>query len=134
MHLLPRTLPILVLLTLCISHRALSPPTARAVLDTFKAAGLQVYPSQLSSSHAPPKSYRERQAFQIAGPVSRDGEVFTCDGRNHCDMIYAYYEATQALVGPYLYQSPGGTVVVLIDKSLDPAEAARFEQVVKALP
>jgi hypothetical protein len=63
----------------------------------------------------------------------RGGQFFICDTKQNCDAIFAYFDALKALAGPYLYQSPSGTVVVQLNSGLSPEEAFKYEAAVKAL-
>ncbi len=60
--------------------------------------------------------------------------MFVCDTKKNCDAIYAYFDALKGLAGPYLYQSPGGMVVVQMNSGLMPETGTKFEEAVKTLP
>jgi hypothetical protein len=65
----------------------------------------------IEASAPVPKSYIAHQAFEIPSVAPKGGQFFVCDTKKNCDAIYAYYDALKALAGPYMYQSPSGTVV-----------------------
>jgi hypothetical protein len=109
-------------------------PTGQSVLDKFKAAGIAITPATPAGGDAIPKSYLERMSFTIDSIAPAGGQVFICDTKKNCDAIYAYFDALKALAGPYLYQSPGGTVVAQLNSGLSPTEATKFDQVIQSLP
>jgi len=109
--------------------------TAAQVADSLTAAGaVNVHEEAFGPEVQAPKSFMSRQVFEIASVAPAGGQVFLCDTKKNCDAIYAYYDALKALAGPYLYQSPSGTVVVQLNSDLKPDEATKFEEVVKSLP
>jgi transcriptional regulator with XRE-family HTH domain len=89
---------------------------------------------QLAASVPVPKSYTAHQAFEVASVAPKGGQVFTCDTKQNCDAIFAYFDALKALAGPYTYQSPGGTVVAQLNSGLKPDEAAKFAAAIASLP
>lgn len=127
---------LIILLTACGGAPA-GAVTAQGVLDQFKAAGLSVEnvkTGERADGSPLPNSYKENLTFTTASLGDKGGQVFVCDTRQNCDAIFAYFDGLKALAGPYLYQSPGGTVVAQLNSGLQPDEAAKFEQVVKGLP
>jgi hypothetical protein len=111
--------------------------TAQQVVDRFGAAGIELTdtkPMQHDPSSPVPNSWQERIQFNDRLLGDHGGQVFICDSKRNCDAIYAYFNALQALAGPYLYQSPSGLVVAQINSGFTPEQAKRYEDVVKALP
>ena len=109
--------------------------TGQAVMDKIKAAGITVAPDKpASGGDSIPKTYLERQVFVIDSIAPAGGQIFVCDTKKNCDAIYAYFDALKALAGPYLYQSPSGTVVAQLNDGLAPTEATKFDEVIKSLP
>lgn len=88
----------------------------------------------IETSAPVPHSFKEHYAFSIPSVAPKGGQVFLCDTKKNCDAIYAYFDALKALAGPYLYQSPSGTVVAQLNSGLTPDEAAKYEAAIKALP
>ncbi len=82
-----------------------------------------------------PRSFMERQVFEIPSlGGGKGGQFFICDTKRNSDAIFAYYDAFKALAGPYVYQSPSGTVVVQLNNELKPDEATKYEQAISSLP
>ena len=111
--------------------------TIQDVVDLLYAADLGVSDVQVPPrpTDSPlPNSYRERVEFNIAEVAPKGGQIFVCDTKRHCDALYAYFDMLIALAGPYLYQSPSGTVVAQLNSGLSPDTAARFEAVIMSLP
>jgi hypothetical protein len=111
--------------------------TAQGVINQFNSAGLglvDVRSEPRDSSSPLPNSYKEQLAFSIPEVAPKGGQVFVCDTKKNCDALYAYFDALKALAGPYLYQSPGGRVVVQLNSGLAPDTGAKFEAVVNTLP
>jgi hypothetical protein len=109
--------------------------TSQIVMDKIKAAGIAVtLDPGAPGTNSIPKTYLERQVFVIESIAPDGGQIFVCDTKKNCDAIYAYYDALKALAGPYLYQSPSGTVVAQLNSGLAPEEATKFDSVIKALP
>ena len=120
-----------------------SAPTARSVVDRFIAAGLEA-----ANPHRPPfadqglfpRTFSDGLTFELpslgknAVDQARNGSVLVCATKENCDTIYDYLDTYSGLIGPYYYQSHLGTVVVFLDNKLPKATAARYEQVVQALP
>jgi hypothetical protein len=118
-------------------------PTARSVLDLFVAAGLEA-----TNPHRPlfadqglfPRTFSDGLTFELPSlgknfaNRARNGSVLVCDTKAGCDTIYTYLDTYSGFVGPYYYQSHQGTVVVFLDNRLPEATAARYEQIVQALP
>lgn len=128
------TLLVCILLTLA-SCGGSAPFTSAQVAERLTAAGaINVHEEAFDSGVAAPRSYTSHQVFELASIAPTGGQVFMCDTKRNCDAIYAYYDAIKALAGPYLYQSPGGTVVVQLNSGLAPTEATKFENVVKGMP
>lgn len=132
-----RLLVLLFVLSACGSVAAA--PTGQGVLDAFTAAGISVTnvrPNTLDPSSPVPRSFTENLAFEAPGlaPAGKGGQVFICDTKKNCDALYAYFDALKALAGPYLYQNPGGRVVVQLNSGMTPDAAAKFEKVVATIP
>jgi hypothetical protein len=110
--------------------------TGQGVLNQFRAAGLQIENIKPAGNEMKqvPQGYKENLAFTTPSLGDKGGQVFVCDVKAGCDAIYAYFDGMKALAGPYLYQSPSGMVVVQLNSGLDPAEAARYEAVIRGLP
>lgn len=118
-------------------------PTARSVLEMFIAAGLEA-----ANPHQPlfanqglfPHTFSDGLTFELPSlgknfaDRARNGSVLVCETKANCDTIYAYLDTYSGFVGPYYYQSSQGTVVVFLDNKLPKAIAARYEQIVRALP
>lgn len=128
---------LLVLAVLSACGSAAPAISAQGVLDRFAAAGLTTtnpHPSPDIKSSPVPQSFTEQLSFSIPALGEKGGQVFICDTKRNCDAIFAYFDALKGLAGPYLYQSPSGTVVVQLNSGLAPDEAAKYAEVVKALP
>lgn len=96
---------------------------------------INVKPRERETDSPLPNSWAEDVLFDIpALGTDKGGQVFVCDTKKNCDAIYAYFDALKAMVGPYVYQSKNGRVVVQMNSGLAPDEAAKYEAVVKALP
>lgn len=109
--------------------------TTAQVSTALTAAGAtNIHDEQLGADVPVPKSYIAHQAFEIASVAPKGGQFFVCDTKKNCDAIYAYFDALKALAGPYIYQSPSGTVVAQLNSGLSPDEAAKFEAAIKGLP
>lgn len=109
--------------------------TTAQVAEKLAAAGAtEIKDEVLGADAIVPKSYIAHQAFVIPSVAPKGGHYFICDTKKNCDAIYAYYDALKAFAGPYLYQSPSGTVVAQLNSGLTPDEAATFEQAIKGLP
>jgi hypothetical protein len=120
-----------------------SAPTAQSIVDRFIAAGLEA-----ANPHRPPfadqglfpRTFSDGLTFELpslgknAVDQARNGSVLVCATKENCDTIYDYLNTYSGLIGPYYYQSHLGTVVVFLDNKLPKATAARYEQVVQALP
>ena len=74
------------------------------------------------------------KSLRNCGRGGQKEHMCACDTKKNCDAIYAYYDALKALAGPYVYQSPSGTVVAQLNSGLTPDEAKKFEQAIKSLP
>ena len=126
------------LLVACGSKGSNSEPlTAQAVIDKFNEVGLDVKDVQAGERDPDsplPNSYQENLVFSIPEVAPKGGQIFVCDTKKNCDALYAYFDALKALAGPYLYQSPRGTVVAQLNSGLTPDTAAKFEQVISSLP
>lgn len=109
--------------------------TPQQVSEKLTAAGATNIRDETLAADSPvPKSYTAHQVFEVASVAPKGGQYFICDTKKNCDAIYAYFDALKALAGPYLYQSPSGTVVAQLNSGLKPDEAAKFEQAIKGLP
>lgn len=130
-----KLLPLLFALLL-LGCNAAEPVTAQEVFDRFVAAGLDVTAEEPEETTGGmmPKSFKERFLFSVPEVAPRGGQILVCDTKRNCDALVAYLGAWLAVVGPYVYQSPSGLVVVQINSGLTPDHAARFEAIVKALP
>ena len=125
----------LILLFLAACGGAPAGVTAAQVAEKLAAAGATNIRDEALAEGVPvPKSYTAHQAFEIASVAPKGGQFFVCDTKQNCDAIVAYYDALKAIAGPYLYQSPSGTVVAQLNSGLTPDEAAKFEAAIKALP
>jgi hypothetical protein len=126
------------LLVACGSGSSNSEPlTAQVVIDKFNEAGLDVQDIQAGERDPDsplPNSYQENLVFSIPEVAPKGGQIFVCDTKKNCDALYAYFDALKALAGPYLYQSPSGTVVAQLNSGLTPDTAAKFEKVINSLP
>lgn len=127
---------LLVILSSCLVACGGAPAvTTQQVSAALTTAGASnVHDDPIAASSPVPKSYIAHQTFEIASVAPKGGQYFICDTKKNCDAIYAYYDALKALAGPYLYQSPGGTVVAQLNSGLKPDEAAAFEAAIKGLP
>lgn len=110
--------------------------TGQTVLDRFKSAGLEVEnvrEHERDTTVPIPNSYTDWYEFTIpsAGQMEsgkgRGAQVFTCDTKQNCDAIYAFFDAAKALAGPYLYQSADGRVVLQMNGELTPDVAAKYQ-------
>ena len=100
------------------------------------AAGLSltdIRPGERPADSTVPNSYQEHLVFTVTEVAPNGGQVFVCDTKKNCDALVAYFNALIAQIGPYVYQSPTGTVVVQLHSNLRADRAAQFEQVVAAL-
>lgn len=110
--------------------------SGQSVIDALKAAGIQVEnvkPGVLPADTPVPRSFKENITFTIPRLGDKGGQIFVCDTKQNCDAIFKYYDALKALAGPYLYQSPSGTVVAQLNSGLTPDEAKQFDQVIGGL-
>ncbi len=123
---------LVVALAACGGSPAVSVQQVAGALTAVGASN--VHDEAIEASVPVPKSFTAHQAFEITSVAPKGGQFFVCDTKKNCDAIYAYFDALKALAGPYLYQSPSGTVVVQLNSGLKPDEAAKFEQAVKGLP
>lgn len=122
-------------LTLAACGGAPTGVTAQQITDALTAAGATNVRAEALAAEVPvPKSYTAHYVFEAPSVAPKGGQVFVCDTKQNCDAIYAYYDALKMLAGPYLYQSPSGTVVAQLNNGLTPDEAAKFEQAIKSLP
>jgi len=113
------------------------PLTGQDVIDKFNEADLDVKDVQVGERDPDsplPNSYQENLEFSIPEVAPKGGQIFVCDTKKNCDALYAYFDALKALAGPYLYQSPSGTVVAQLNRGLTPDTAAKFETVINTLP
>lgn len=126
----------LLLTLLLFGCRTAAPVAAQEVLDRFTAAGMisDIRPGERSEGSPLPNSYQEYYRFTIPEVAPDGGQLFVCDTKRNCDALVAYFDAWLAVAGPYLYQSPGGLVVVQLNSGLTPDQAAKFAAVVAALP
>lgn len=126
----------IILITLLLVTCGGAPAVTTAQVSTaLTAAGAtNIHDEQLGADVPVPKSYIAHQAFEIASVAPKGGQFFVCDTKKNCDAIYAYFDALKALAGPYIYQSPSGTVVAQLNSGLSPDEAAKFEAAIKGLP
>lgn len=128
----PLILLVILFLAACGGTAAVTP---QQVAEKLTAAGATNLQDEVIPADAPvPHSFTAHQAFEIPSVAPKGGHYFICDTKRNCDAIYAYYDALKGLVGPYIYQSPSGTVVAQLNRGLTPAEAAKFEQAIKGLP
>ena len=118
-------------------------PTARSVVALFIAAGLEA-----ANPHRPPfadqglfpHTFSDGLTFELPSlgkngvDQARNGSVLVCITKPSCDTIYDYLDTYSGLIGPYYYQSHQGTVVLFLDNKLPKAIAARYEQIIQALP
>lgn len=98
-------------------------PTAQGVVDGLKASGIEltdVAPGVREPDALIPNSFREWLTFTIAEVAPKGGQVFVCDTKPNCDALYAHFDMFRGLVGPYLYQSKSGLVVVQMNSGLSP--------------
>jgi hypothetical protein len=132
MHWIARLAACALILTACGGAPAV---TVQLVTDKLTALGARNIREETFPPETPiPRSFIAHRAFEIPSVAPKGGQFFLCDTKRNCDAIYAYFDAFKALGGSYLYQSPGGTVVVQLNSGLMPAEAATYEAAVKALP
>lgn len=111
--------------------------TGQSVAAAVKAAGVDISDVQALAQGADeptPNTYADRVSFAIAEVAPKGGQVFVCADKAKCDTIFTYFNAMQALAGPYLYQSDGGRVVAQLNSGLSPETAAKVEAAIKALP
>lgn len=112
-------------------------PTARDIVNQFRSAGLDirdVQPGQRQADSPLPNSYKEHLEFTIPEVAPSGGQIFVCDTKENCDALFSYFYDLRSLAGPYLYQSPGGLVVVQLNSGLSSETGAGFESVVSKLP
>lgn len=127
-----RLLPLVFLLIACGGTPA---PSVDQVSAALTGAGAQNVHEQAIEASAPvPHSFQSHLSFVIAPVAPRGGQAFICDTKKNCDAIYAYFDALKGLAGPYLYQSPSGTVVVQLNSGLTPDQAEPFSKAVSTLP
>lgn len=88
------------------------------IVETF-ADHVIVYDSQL-----PPDEY-----WQVAYEGSPTTGLFQSAAQI---LRFPKYDALKALAGPYVYQSPSGTVVAQLNSGLTPDEAKKFEQAIQS--
>jgi hypothetical protein len=119
------------LLTATACGGSAGPPTAQSVLDAFTKAGLAVNnpkPGTRAPNTPLPNSYKENMVFEVPGAEpGSGGQIFTCDTKQNCDAIYAYFDALKALAGPYLYRNPDGRVIAQMNSALPADVAAKYQ-------
>jgi hypothetical protein len=108
--------------------------TGADVAAKLPPAATDVKATPLTEGAPVPRSFTEHWSFTLAPVAPRGGQFFVCDTKKNCDAIYAYFDALKGLAGPYLYQSPSGTIVMQLNSGLTPDQASSFEAAVKALP
>lgn len=111
--------------------------TAQTVVDKFSAAGLaigRVAAIAPQPGDGLPAAYREQVQFEIPEITPRGGKIFVCERKPDCDAISQVVQERASATWPYRYQSPDGTVVVLLPKNLSAATAEKFAAVVTTLP
>lgn len=129
-----RYLIILLVLTAC--GGAPGPPTAQSVVDAIEASGVG-----LSDVNAPerepdsplPNSYDEHLQFTMDEVAPKGGSVYVCKTKQNCDALYAYFDMFRGLVGPYLFQSKDGTVVVQLNSGLSAETGAKVAAAIAEL-
>lgn len=106
------------------------------VLDLFNRAGLEISgaaKTAVDPSDVLPDTYAERWEFVIAEVAPKGGQIFVCETKANCDVLFDYYSALSALAGPNLFQSPNGLVVAQLNSGLSPETAAKFETIINSL-
>jgi len=117
--------------------RVSAPPVASVnadtVLSAFGSAGIQVKNvdrnPQIEQDSPLPRSFREHTAWRDALLDNKGGQLFVCDTRELCASIAAYFQMLTGLAGPYIYTSPSGVVVIQLNSSFTPDQAARYKTV-----
>ncbi len=119
----------------CGGAPAATPLTGQAILDRFTAGGLDVSNVQKlrpASTIGIPNRSQDWHVFSIPGVETQadlrwHGQVFVCETKQNCDAIYAYFDALGAQVGPHLYQSSDGRVVVQLNSAVRVDVAAKYK-------
>lgn len=113
-----------------------APPTADSVVSALTAAGAglaDIKRPERDPTSPMPNSYSERVTFSLPSVAPRGGQVLVCSKREHCDALFAYFDALKALAGPYLYRSNDGLVVAQLNSSLDPQAAEKIGEAIRAM-
>ena len=126
---------VLFLLAACEGSATPTAVTTQRVAQVLQTAGAtNVHDQALPRDTPMPRGFTGHKAFEIASIAPKGGQFFICQTKPDCDAVFAYFDALKGQVGPYLYQSPNGTAVVLLDSGLAPGEAAKYEAAVKRIP
>lgn len=105
-------------------------------LALFNAAGLEISGARKTEADPNdplPDTYVERWEFVIAEVAPKGGQIFVCETKADCDVLFDYYSALSALAGPNLFQSPNGRVVAQLNSGLSLETAAKFEAIINSL-
>lgn len=126
----------LLLLAACSGAAPATQVNADDVVQQFQDAGLEltnIQKPERGPESPLPNSYGENITFNYAELGDAGGQIFTCDTRDNCDAVYAYFEALEGLADSYLYRSEAGTVIAQLNSSLTPEQAERFAAVIEGL-
>ncbi len=75
--------------------------------------------------------YTEKIEFDIYDhPRGKGGQVFFCKSRNECNLIFEYFDNYRGLVGPFVFQSSDGKMVMQLNSETPIDIAKKFEEIV----
>lgn len=109
------------------------PVTAKKIVEQLQATGIAITDIQTpdrTQKSPVPNSYKDHITFVIPSVAPKGGQVFTCDKKQYCDAIYAYFDAFRAFAGPYIYQSKNGLIVAQFNDALPPETAEKLAAVI----
>lgn len=107
--------------------------TALDVVKQFQETGVTIVNIETPKHNAKsplPNSYKEHVTFTIPEVAPMGGQVFSCDKKEYCDAIYAYFDALKGFAGPYIYQSKNGLIVAQLNSGLTPQVAEKLAAVI----
>lgn len=106
------------------------------VLGLFTKAGLKISAAEkatVDTNDPLPDTYVERWEFGVAEVAPKGGQIFVCETKKDCDVLFEYFSMLSALAGPNLFQSPNGRVVAQLNSGMSPDTARRFQNVINSL-
>ena len=75
--------------------------------------------------------YTEKIEFTIWDhPDMKGGQVFFCKSRNECNLIVEHFDKYRGIVGPFVFQSSDGKMVMQLNDETPNDIAKKFEEIV----